>query len=171
MPDSPAIEARGPFRILRHGGTSWLACTRCVPGTAGELDLLVEMVEDGSDETEQYLAETMSRHLVEAHPPTILGHLGDVRPGWRHLLMNLHARLLEVDPDYRISGLKEKFGELRVTMVSDESREIESLLDAATAESREICVFCGAKPARLTPGFISGVLTCCEAHGGSVSNV
>ena len=168
MPDARTIETRGPFRILRHGGTSWLACTRCVPGAMGELDLLVEMVEDCDGEAERHLAEVMSEHLAKAHPPTILGHLGDVRPGWRDLLMNLHARLIEVDPDYRVSGLKEKFGELRVTMASNESREIEALLDAATAESREICAFCGAKPAQPTPGFVSGVLACCEAHGGKV---
>lgn len=162
MPDRPTVEERGDCRILHHGGSRWLVCAHCVPDS---LEPLLSIVVDSDDEeTETYLAETMAAHLAEAHPPTIPGHLADVRPGWRDLLMALHARLVEIDPDYQISGLKEKFGELRVTMASDESREIEALLDAATAESREICVFCGAKPARPTPGFVSGTLTCCEAH-------
>lgn len=163
MSDSPVIEERGPFRILHLGGWRWLVCARCVPeNLTGLLDIRVD---GADDETEQYLADAMAQHLTEAHPPTIPGHLADVRPGWRDLLMELHARLAEVDPDYRISGLKEKFGELRVTMSSNESREIEALLDAASAASRGICVFCGATPARPTPGFVSGTLTCCEAHG------
>ena len=164
MSNKPTVEERGPFRILHHGGSRWLVCARCVPDSLEPL--LSIMVDSDDEEAEAYLVETMAAHLAEAHPPTIPGHLADVRPGWHGLLMDLHARLVEVDPEYRISGLKEKFGELRVTMVSDESREIEVLLDAATAESRDVCVFCGEKPARPTSGFLSGVLMCCEAHGG-----
>jgi len=167
MPDTPTVEERGPFRILHHGGSRWLVCARCVPdGLTALLDIRVENEnEDEDEEAERYLAEAMASHLAEAHPPTILGHLADVRPGWRDLLLDLHGRLVEVDPDYRISGLEEKLGELRVTMSSNESREVEALLDASKAESRKICVFCGAKPARPTPGFVSGVLACCKAHG------
>ena len=164
MADAVTVEKRGPFRILHKGHARWLVCARCVPG--GITDFLNVLVDEADSETERYLAEVMAEHLAEAHPPTIPGHLADVRPGWHGLLMDLHTRLVEVDPEYRISGLKEKFGELRVTMVSDESREIEVLLDAATAESRKVCVFCGEKPARPTSGFLSGVLMCCEAHGG-----
>lgn len=161
MPELPAVEERGPFRILRHGGTSWLACTRCP-------DPLVEMAVDG-DATEQHLAKTMDQHQADAHPPTILGHLSDAPIGWHDLLLDLHAKLLELDPGYRIDGLKEKFGELRVSMVSGEPPEIEAVLDAATEQSRKMCVFCGAEPATMAL-FATGTYPCCESHPGTPFN-
>jgi hypothetical protein len=76
----------------------------------------------------------------------------------------LHAQLVEVDPAYEIDGLEDAAGELRVALRGSVSPAVETLLAAAAAESREICVFCGGKPAGPTPGFASGTLVCCEAH-------
>lgn len=159
-----AVEQRGPFRIFSVGRARQLACARCVPG--GVTDLLSVIVEESGDGIEQYLAEVMEQHLAEAHPPTIPGHLADVRVGWRDLLMDLHARLVEISPNYEIDGLAGEAGALRVSMRGELAREAEELLDAAAVESREICVCCGEKPARPTPGFVSGTLVVCEAHGG-----
>jgi hypothetical protein len=163
MPRPEVVEQRGPFRIYSVGRARQLACARCVPG--GIADLLNVIVEEPDAGTEQYFADVMEQHLAEAHPPTIPGRLADVRPGWRDLLMDLHARLIEIDPGYEIDGLADEAASLRVAMRGDQSREVEALLDAAATESRQICVFCGWRPARPTPGFVSGTLMCCEAHG------
>jgi hypothetical protein len=157
-----AVESRGPFRIYSAGRARQLACSRCVPG--GITDLLNVIVEEPDDGIEQHFADVMEQHLAEAHPPTIPGHLADVRPGWYDLLMELHARLLKINPSYEIDGLADGQGALRVTMRGEQPREVEALLATAVAESRLICVFCGAKPAGPTPGFVSGTLMCCEAH-------
>lgn len=158
------VEERGPFRIFSVGRARQLACARCVPG--GVTDLLSVIVEESGDGIEQYWAEVMEQHLAEAHPPTIPGHLADVRVGWRGLLMDLHARLVEISPNYEIDGLADEAGALRVSMRGEQTREAEELLDAAAAESRKICVFCGWKPAWLTPGFLRGDLVVCGTHGG-----
>jgi hypothetical protein len=77
----------------------------------------------------------------------VTGQLDDVSDevgvGWHPLIARLHTDLLALDPDYRVSQIKEKFGELRVYLASDETREIEALIDAATDASLTICDTCG----------------------------
>ncbi|MCL4413584.1 MAG: hypothetical protein M1522_02355 [Actinobacteria bacterium] len=74
--------------------------------------------------------------------------------GWYPLLGRLDSLLVCVDPDYRITEFKEKFGCLRFHMASspmitgEDSMLIRRLVAAAAAASREICERCG-RPGRL----------------------
>jgi hypothetical protein len=77
----------------------------------------------------------------------VTGQLDDVSDevgaGWHPLIAQLHTDLLALDPDYRVSQVKEKYGELRVYLTSEETPDTESLIDAATAASLTICELCG----------------------------
>lgn len=85
----------------------------------------------------------------------------EVGAGWLPLIAQLHIDLLALDPDYRVSQVKEKFGELRVYLASDETREIEALIDAATDASLTICDACGRPGAlRTVAGWV--LVTRCD---------
>lgn len=83
-------------------------------------------------------------------------------PGWVPILNELHAQLVELDPNYVLVQVKEKFGTLRVytevdPVVRDPARE---LVAAAEAQSGTICEDCG-DPAELRKDR-RWVLTLCE---------
>ena len=71
--------------------------------------------------------------------PTYTNFVG---PGWNDILSNLHTKLVEQNPDYRITQVKEKFGTLRyyTNNVNEEGN-----LHIANAEnlSAETCEQCG----------------------------
>lgn len=79
----------------------------------------------------------------------------DVGPGWRTLIRGLHENLLEIDADYRIGQIKEKFGGLRYYLdgIEGDTEEAYRLIRAAEDVSFKICEDCGA------PGD-------CKAHNG-----
>lgn len=71
--------------------------------------------------------------------------------GWIWLVLQLHAELEEILPDYTIAQVKEKFAELRFYIdtygVGPDDPRIEmarDLISAAEAKSRETCQMCGA---------------------------
>ncbi|WP_433465525.1 hypothetical protein [Spirillospora sp. CA-128828] len=99
-------------------------------------------------------------------PEHIPAHLDAVGPGWHPLLLRLHEQLLAVNPDYRVQQVKEKYGTLRIYLLTglmrypgwetgnlpephDEERykrEDEAarrLVHAAEEESARICESCG----------------------------
>lgn len=74
-------------------------------------------------------------------------------PGWFPLIARLHADLLEVDPNYVVLQVKEKFAGLRYYAgISTDDRLIQErfsvLLDNAERLSKTICELCG-RPAQL----------------------
>lgn len=71
---------------------------------------------------------------MDSYPPGLLPLLDKIDPtfgqnidcgeGWWPLLEQMHSRIIEIDPDYRIYQIKEKFGSLRFYFASSEpSRE------------------------------------------------
>lgn len=89
-------------------------------------------------------------------------HVDDVGPGWSNILMDLHQQLVEVDPDYDVGQIKEKFGGLRVYLDSGWNQGAEALIDAATASAAETCEFCG-EPGKLRTDR-SWHKTLCDGH-------
>ena len=66
--------------------------------------------------------------------------------GWSDLILELHEKLLAIDPNYIILQIKEKFGYLRYyysTELEDYS-EMENLVSEYTKKSGEICEKCGS---------------------------
>lgn len=86
----------------------------------------------------------------------------DVPEGWRPLFDQLVVDLGELNPAFRISQAKQKFGELRVYL-DRYPPGASDLIDAATRKSRETCEVCGSPGAlRKTRGYYQ---TLCDAHG------
>ena len=85
--------------------------------------------------------------------------------GWWPLLEELDARLSEIDSDYRLDQVKEKWGLLRVYL-ADESRRYETapglkaLLAAFERRSSSVCQDCGALGQRQANG--GRIFTLCD---------
>lgn len=80
---------------------------------------------------------------------------GDVGKGWRPLIRGLDANLRDLDPDYQIGQIKEKFGGLRyyIDAITDEQRnEAYRLIHRAEDLSFSTCEECGGPGERCTIG-------------------
>lgn len=68
-------------------------------------------------------------------------------PGWDDILLELDAKLSEIDPDYVIHQAKEKFGTLRfyTSLPFEAGREA---IQEAEAKSARTCENCGAYGAK-----------------------
>lgn len=65
-------------------------------------------------------------------------------PGWYPILAELEGRLREIDPDYRVLQIKEKFGTLRFYWTSRHDEAAQVAVAAAEAASARTCERCGA---------------------------
>ncbi len=65
-----------------------------------------------------------------------------VPKGWYQLVLDLHAELMEADPDLIYQQVKEKYGEVRVYATSTVP-EARTLIRRAEAKSRRTCESCG----------------------------
>lgn len=76
--------------------------------------------------------------------------------GWYPLILRLDKQMAEIDPDYSLLQVKEKFGGLRYYYLfsydpsSLDAERVRDLVYAAEAESFKTCEECGAKPATQT---------------------
>src|SRR5512146_3224372 len=77
---------------------------------------------------------------------TIEDWINDVGPGWQPLIRGLDANLRELDPNYRIGQIKEKFGGLRyyVDAFEGDTELADKLVRAAEDVSFKLCEDCGA---------------------------
>ena len=75
-------------------------------------------------------------------------------PGWKSLIKELDSKLSELDPNYRIEQVKEKFGGLRYYIFSD-SENTDKMYDLEVEYERKsfkICEYCGSKEDVTTEG-------------------
>ncbi|MFI6742466.1 hypothetical protein ACIBI9_57005 [Nonomuraea sp. NPDC050451] len=96
----------------------------------------------------------------------IPAHLDGIGPGWHPLLLRLHEELLAVSPSYSVQQVKEKYGTLRIYLLTGLLRHLHQggdmwpepheqerykqeddaatlLVRAAEEESARICEYCG----------------------------
>ena len=79
--------------------------------------------------------------------------LNEVPSGWHHLVKSAHNRILEVDPEYRIRQIKEKFGTLRYYYEPSRSTatiEIDRIIKVAEIVSSVVCQDCGSLDGKMT---------------------
>lgn len=73
--------------------------------------------------------------------------LGGVGPGWDELLIELDARLAAIDPGYCAERISEKYGQLRVDVISLNGSELTEQLEQVAEEfesrSAAVCEKCG----------------------------
>lgn len=67
-------------------------------------------------------------------------------PGWSPILEEMHRALAEIDPDYALLQVKEKFGVLRIhAAFSPETTErCHAVIRSAEARTSSVCECCGA---------------------------
>lgn len=98
-------------------------------------------------------------------------HLEDVGEGWHPILAQLHEKVLALAPGYIVAEVKEKWGELRACLTLDPDldenipddvrRRVQDLVDAAEAESRQTCEYCGKPGAPTAGGWIKTTCGAC----------
>lgn len=87
-------------------------------------------------------------------------------PGWYPILARVEERLNELDPDYRVHQIKEKFGTLRFYWEGD-IPDGDAIVDEAEADSARTCELCGGPGRRRSKGgWLKTLCTACAvAHG------
>lgn len=95
-----------------------------------------------------------------------------VGEGWQPIVREMHAKVLEIDPDLKVVQIKEKFGGLRYyyhsehPYQSDVSNAITDLVARAEQKCEETCEFCGEPGENKAPhGWFK---TLCEEHRAEV---
>lgn len=84
--------------------------------------------------------------------------------GWLPLAVATHRALTRVDPDYKIVGIKEKFGRLAFSADSYTS-EARAIITYAENLSCRICQHCGAPDAgSVTAGWVATLCDTCATH-------
>lgn len=73
-----------------------------------------------------------------------------VLQGWWPILRRLDERLRELDPDYRLAEIKQKFAQLNVYPARPAAREVLAAIEEAQDESRTTCEVCAQPGARRT---------------------
>lgn len=105
--------------------------------------------------------------LPENYPPGMIS----VGPGWFDLVLSLDETLAEIDPDYTIAQVKEKFGGLRyyanpsATYTFDgdlRDSPFFKAITAAEADSFRTCEDCGAPGREVGGGWIIVLCEACE---------
>jgi len=69
----------------------------------------------------------------------------DAPYGWHRLIETLHIAIVQIDPDYKIQQIKEKFGGLRYYCAYKKDTVTRSLIQTAEARSYKICQICGTE--------------------------
>jgi hypothetical protein len=88
------------------------------------------------------------QHILDRIIPAYGKYL-DVLPGWYGIILELDKQIAEIDPDYSIAQIKEKFGGLRYNVESSNNFEaIQPLIREAEDQAAKTCERCGA-PAEL----------------------
>lgn len=120
-------------------------------------------VPDDAGEYESALREILTRI------PDGWGRWISCDRGWFPIVVEIHERLVAVDPDYEVHQVKEKFGKLCYYFRASDTvdKHTKALMSelVADAESRcaTICEACGARDAVLCVGALSWHKTVCSA--------
>lgn len=73
--------------------------------------------------------------------------------GWNDLIFDCHKRLLEIDENYKVAQIKEKFGGLRFYFdsckVPSAWGEMRKIVDDFEARSLSVCEMCGGSGSKV----------------------
>lgn len=94
--------------------------------------------------------------------------LHEVNKGWHSLILELHSKLLKIDPNYRIDQIKEKYSQLRyyanpvrVDLNDEEINKFYNLIDEYEKKSALVCEFCGLPGRLATLGWLKTLCDDC----------
>lgn len=98
------------------------------------------------------------------NPDDMMTGANQVGEGWHQIIRDLEAQLNELDPNYTLQQVKEKFGGLRYyAQITDPAgfTRFHTLIDAAEAKSFQTCEVCGEPGLAIAGGWIK---TLCPTH-------
>lgn len=115
---------------------------------AGEFELAGMEIPTDAGQYRDALIEVLSRI------PPHWGRWIDCEAGWFHLIGELHEHLVDLDPNYVVHQVKEKYGALRFEAGSSSAdstvqERFSALLDVAERFSKTVCELC-SEPGRLS---------------------
>jgi hypothetical protein len=114
------------------------------------------------------MTEDIKQYAEKGIPPQIVDRLkrgagcwSDIPDGWVDLVVELDKKLNEIQPDYSLDQVKEKWGGLRYYLTS-ENDAMSKLVEEYEKKSLETCEVCGkaGRPCH-SRGWIA---TRCSAH-------
>lgn len=91
----------------------------------------------------------MNSFIEDLNGRTVPGGYVEFPDGWFNIVYALHRKLVFLDPEYRVTQVKEKFGGLRfyadTVLDSDDVRYsiFYDLISAAEYSSERVCQVCG----------------------------
>lgn len=89
--------------------------------------------------------------------------INNVGEGWHPLIKELEDKLNDIDPDFQLQQVKEKFGTLRYYAQCDKGGvNFHKLISEAEEKSGTICEMCG-EPAE-THSYSGWLKTLCDEH-------
>lgn len=107
--------------------------------------------------------QTELQERLDARTPK--GWYGLAAPvGWYEIIDRLDQALVEIDPDYQVHQIKEKFGGLRFYCSIPASPGVQALMVAAEQEASRTCQRCG-QPGVLRRKGSGWLATYCDEHG------
>jgi len=122
-----------------------------------------------------------NKHILDTYYQDFLSLLNyfkrdisfDINLGWLPLVINLHKSIFELDPNYELVQVKEKFGGLRYyvntySMYTDIGKQIHQLIDIAEETSLTICELC-ANPGSLRSKTYFPLKTYCDNCAKQIS--
>lgn len=86
--------------------------------------------------------------------------------GWRDLILETHARLMAVNPGYKVAQIKEKFGGLRYYVNGPYVDGMVEIIREAEDRSYGICQGCGATDgvSMREHGWVATMCPACDAN-------
>lgn len=135
------------------------------------MDVLNEIAEDPTGFLNAYRVPENAGEYAEAlgailrRIPKGWGRWIDCGPGWYPLIVEADQRIAQIDPDYAVFQIKEKFGSLRYyhDLTQGDTDAAFRIENEVCQRSQTICEECGA-PGRLRGG--GWIQTLCDVHAG-----
>lgn len=111
----------------------------------------------------------MSIEDIRDRIPPEWGKWIQVGPGWYDIITSLDNQLAEIDPDYTVHQVKEKFGGLRYYFSTDktghEVNAMNELIRIAERQAAHTCEDCGGLGTLRDDGWMQVLCDECEEAG------
>lgn len=101
--------------------------------------------------------------IIDPTDPEPLRWFCSIYPGWRGIAREMHAALIELDPNIEYVDIKQKWGALTV-YVRNRTPEIDEIIADAEGRSRRTCEQCGERATMHQPNGGFWHALCCRCN-------
>jgi hypothetical protein len=107
------------------------------------------------DVTDQWLASDTYRRLQARVPKGEAWSGVSIYPHWGPIVADIDAALAELDPNYEIYQVKEKWGQLRYYCSLDDRDDAIAIIRAGETRAAHTCTRCGLEDDTITSGTVT----------------